>query len=194
MTATTETWNGLIKLKLVHRRGASVLLPDVLVGGSEHQHWIQPQYFYAPILALGEGLASFTLAALDPTGDDDAGHECHVRFSAGDLVAHFADGSLLYRCRVESQLDAVDLSIGQSRLGADNRLELLCFHHTSGESLNAIQSSATLQKTRQRGVRVSDAAAQDPGAEGSTTDRNGQRRATWAAGGSERSAVARRCT
>ena len=71
----TRTWSGFIKVKLLHRQGASVLLPELVLVGADGDLWVQPQYFHAPLLALDEngGTATMWIGALDRTRQAGSG-------------------------------------------------------------------------------------------------------------------------
>jgi hypothetical protein len=46
----TQRYNGLIKCKLAHGMGRSIIVPDLLFIGSDGSKWIQPLSFGPPIL------------------------------------------------------------------------------------------------------------------------------------------------
>jgi hypothetical protein len=133
---------GVIKLKMLHRRGATVLLPEVIVLGGTDPVWVQPHFFYAPSLAFGDGdaTASLRLGALDPNRAKP-GLDLSVTFAKSDKCGSFADSSETYRCVVESEYSPNELATGEARVRSDGGLDLQLYHHTASGTLPVIQDS-----------------------------------------------------
>lgn len=128
-----KSYEGLVKLKLLHAQGFTVLLPDVLAIGS---HWFQARFFTAPLLSyLPEGQCcqfSFEL-------DDET--RLLVRFTGDRLLSHQPDGSSVYRCRIEGPPSLELRADGECELDANGNIALWLFHHTEPATLEAIRAS-----------------------------------------------------
>lgn len=128
--------SGLIKCKLVHGHGYSVVVPDILFWG-DGSRWIQP-------LAFGPN-------AIAKFNDDDircrfnvdvsCGNRLIVSFTKQDFVQHLFDGSELYRCSFQGPENLVDFVTGVSQFefGTPPLIEL--YHHTKPETKEKILAS-----------------------------------------------------
>lgn len=137
------THSGLIKVKLLHRRGASVILPELLALGETGDQLIQPQFFYPPILALdGEASAArLWINALDRRREVDSGPILDVSFRHRDRLAVFDDHSEVYRCSIVTDHAPDDLIVGSARQRNDGGIDLKLYHHTADETLPLIRAS-----------------------------------------------------
>jgi hypothetical protein len=144
-----RAWPGLVKVKMLHRVGGTILLPEVIVVGSAGTQWAQPQWVYAPILGFGDdeddALATIQVAVADPLRQQQDGLLCTVTLARRDLVLTAADGSQLYRCQVTTDHSPAQLAVGRARRHPDRGLEVRLFHHTSRDFLAAIQASGHLR-------------------------------------------------
>lgn len=134
---------GLIKVKLAHGSAYSVAVPDVLLLGSEAQHWIQPLTFHPNLIHFLDADAECRLHV-----DISCGHTIAVRFRESDLVQRLDDGSELYRCTYSGPADMEMLATGRSRRTKDGRVWLELFHHTTPESKEAIVRSGHFRLSR----------------------------------------------
>ena len=139
----TRTWSGFIKVKLLHREGASVLLPEVVLVGADGELWVQPQYFHAPLLAWDEhsGTATMWIGALDRTRQVGAGLDLRVTFGQTEREAALDDLSELYRCDISTEHSPATLAVGSTRRRAGGGFDIALFHHTTEESLARIHES-----------------------------------------------------
>lgn len=146
--------DALVKLKLAHAHGFSVLLPDVIaVPGAG---FFQPKYFAAPLLSFIEGDGYVQLLV-----ETQHGAEITIATTKGRYVRSFGDGAALYRCRIAGDLGKAS---GQFKVDSDSRIRLGLFHHTRADSLEKIQAlkvvnGSSLERPRnaqagQRLVRV----------------------------------------
>lgn len=145
---------GLIKMKLAHARGYTVLLPDVLlVSFSGEWKWFQPKFFTACLLSFLDGQAYGQLSI-----DLDEQLRLFVGFTKDRFVRRFSDGSQLYGCRVDG-LDALEgCSTGTCSVSDDHSIFLDLFHHTLPQSVDLIRKSGyfrasawNIQGTRELG-------------------------------------------
>lgn len=141
MTSATSI-PGLIKVKMLHRSGATVLLPEVIITEGSDPIWVQPQFFYAPLLRFGDDNSTATLliGALDPRRTQ-AQLDLKITFAKADKCGAFADFSEIYRCRIESEHTPIELAVGNARFRCDGGVDLLLHHHTSPGRLPLIRSS-----------------------------------------------------
>lgn len=129
---------GLLKVKLLHAQGYSLLMPDLLlVQGTEQWQWLQPKFFTACLMHFLEDFSTATLW-LDPR---DGGPQLTIQFSAGQFVRRFGDGSHLYRCVVTGAADMKKLAAGTCVVTDAHDVLLDLFHHTTAESKQAIEAS-----------------------------------------------------
>lgn len=129
---------GLLKVKLIHAQGYSLLMPDLLLmQGTEQWQWLQPKFFTACLMHF---LKDFSAAALwlDPR---DGGPQLTIRFSSGQFVRRFGDGSHLYRCVITGAEDLQKLAAGACVVTEAHDVLLDLFHHTTAESKQAIEAS-----------------------------------------------------
>jgi hypothetical protein len=82
---------GYIKCKLVHGRGYSVIVPDLLLLGRDGCLWLQPLAFYPNQLANRDGKITCAMAI-----DVSCGNRVFVEFTSNDFVARLSDSSELY--------------------------------------------------------------------------------------------------
>lgn len=135
----TYSWTGFIKVRLLHREGASVLLPEVLVIEDGDLHWVQPQFFNACVIVFGDDpTGTIGLSAADRHGRDLA---ITARFQRSDRIGGDQDRSEVYRCSLESDYPIEDLTTGRALVRTDGGIDLLAHHHTTAASLDAILAS-----------------------------------------------------
>ena len=139
----TRAWSGFIKVKLLHRQGASVLLPELVLVGADGDLWVQPQYFHAPLLAWDDngGTATMWIGALDRTRQVGSGLDLKVTFGQTDLEAALDDHSELYRCEISTEHSPATLAGGRTRRCAGGGIDIALFHHTTEETLALIHES-----------------------------------------------------
>lgn len=139
----TKTWSGLVKVKLLHRDGGSVLLPDLVVVGAKGNQWVQPQFFHAPLLAWDDDNATATIwiGALDRTRQEAGGLDLKVTFRRTDRKAVLDDHAELYRCEITTEHSPARLAVGKARRRDDGGIDLRLYHHTTRESLALIHQS-----------------------------------------------------
>lgn len=132
---------GLIKLKLVHARGSSVLLPDLIVAEVSGWKWFQPKFFTACLLSFLDGHAEGT------TWIDlrEQGPRLSVRFSSQDFLRRFDDGAQLYRCEISDAPGLASFAAGTCSVSDDHDILLDLFHHTTEHAREGIKRSGHLR-------------------------------------------------
>jgi hypothetical protein len=130
-------YEGLIKCRLLHGRGYSLIVPDQLYLESDGLRWIQPLAFGPNVLMK----LSDTEVACRLSVDVSCGHRLDVRFFNRDHIADLADGSQLFRCKIKGVADLPSFTTGEARLGSDNRPYLRLFHHTARDTVPLILNS-----------------------------------------------------
>jgi len=128
------TYEGLIKVKLAHARGASVLLPDLIALDLGRPFCYQPKFFTASLMSfLGEGAyAQFGL-------DTDTGAPLTVGFTRDQLVRHCLDGAQIYRCRVAGPENLRKFAAGTCAISDNGEVTLDLFHHTAPATVDKIK-------------------------------------------------------
>jgi len=129
--------DGLIKLKLAHAEGTTLLVPDLLVADLDGLRWFQPKFFYAPSLSFWGGNA-----AADIHIEVSGGPLVSVSITSGGFVASLDDSSQLYRCMIGGGPPDLAMSAdGTCRLDPTGDVWLDLFHHTTKQAAEAIQIS-----------------------------------------------------
>lgn len=128
-----EVYEGFVKLKLVHARGFSALLPDLIVIGSK---WFQARFFTAPLLSWVDKDTCCQFGfELDPVT------RLIVRFTGDRLVSHQPDGASIYRCRVSGPRNLDQRADGECETDGRGNIFLWLYHHTDTDSADAILES-----------------------------------------------------
>jgi len=127
---------GLLKIKLAHAQGFSVLLPDILLVEESGWKWFAPKYFTPPLLSFrdNEGYCQFVVETL-------SGAELFVAFTKDRLVRKFGDGSALYRCRISALPGLSQHATGACQVDANSTPILPLYHHTTKEVVEVIKRS-----------------------------------------------------
>lgn len=131
------TTDGLIKMKLAHAHGFTVLLPDVLlVNFNGEWKWFQPKFFTACLMSFLDKQAYGQLGI-----DLDEQLRLLVGFTKDRCVRRFSDGSQLYECRIAGPVDLEDHSTGTCTVSDEHNIVLDLFHHTLPETVDLIRES-----------------------------------------------------
>lgn len=143
----TRTWLGVVKVKMLHRPGGTILLPEALIVGGAGNQWAQPQFVYAPTLAFtdDDAFATIPVAVTDSRLRVARGLDCVVQFRRADLLASLSDRSQVYRCRVNTDYSPAQLAVGRARSRADGGIDLRLFHHTTSDALSMIHASGQVR-------------------------------------------------
>ncbi|MBS1867975.1 MAG: hypothetical protein JSS69_18850 [Acidobacteria bacterium] len=124
----------IIKIKLVHGEGKSVLMPDMLFVSLDGQwRWIQSRFFSPPIIDF-DGDDAFGTLRLDLHADVPA----YVGIRKSDLITCLDDSSFLYRCQVDVTPAILERHAGMCRRRQDGGFDIRLFHHTNGNARESI--------------------------------------------------------
>ncbi len=134
--ADQVAYDGYVKLRLVHAKGITLTLPDVLVIDLDGWRWFAPQYFSACLLSFVDG-AGYGQFDIEPK----QGVKLLIGITRDRFVCSYPDGSFLYRCRVAASPGLKAQATGTCTIEADHKIWLNLFHHTSGKVGAAIRKS-----------------------------------------------------
>lgn len=129
---------GLIKCRLVHGVGVSIITPDFLFVGSNAERWIQPRSFGPPWLEKFGDDKIRCRFSIDIAG----GHRLLVTFWQQDLLQQFSDGSELYSCVFKGPEELEEAVTGKSVYAAGSPPLVKLFHHTTPSKKESILTSA----------------------------------------------------
>lgn len=136
-TRNRPTNDGLIKMKLVHAPGLSILLPDVLlINFNGKWKWFQPQFFSPCHLSF---LGDQAYGQLSVNLNEEL--QLFIGITKDRLVRRFRDGSQLYRCRIAGPADLEGYSAGRCSVSDDHDILLDLFHHTLPQTVELIRQS-----------------------------------------------------
>lgn len=131
------TRNGLIKIKLAHAQGFSIMLPDLLLVNFDGEwRWFQPQFFSACQLSFYGEQAYGQLSV-----DLDEQVQLFVGVTKDRFVRRFSDGSQLYRCTIAGPVELEAHSTGTCSVSDDHDVLLNLFHHTLPATVEQIRES-----------------------------------------------------
>lgn len=125
---------GMIKCKLAHGVGYSIIIPDLIFVGKSATHWIQPLSFHPNHLTK----LNDTDIECGIQMDISCLESIAVRFSNADLITSLEDGSELYHCSILGPPNLLRYSTGTSQL-VGNIPYLKLYHHTSSAASEAIK-------------------------------------------------------
>jgi hypothetical protein len=128
-------YSGLIKCKLAHGRGYSVVIPDFIFIGGGAKQWIQPLSFLAPLLAKTDGGLECSVYV-----DISCGQTIQIHFRNSDFVGKFSDCSEAYRCTISGPDDLGTYATGTSEIRSGNVPFITLYHHTRSLSKASIES------------------------------------------------------
>ncbi|MEI5671845.1 MULTISPECIES: hypothetical protein [unclassified Nocardioides] len=122
-------YDGYVKVRLVHRRGRTIVLPDHVMVSSNAPYWLQPQWVYPSMLMLDDpGYTGVHLAVANPWNRDII---IRVDITGDGFVTDFADHSQMYRCTIHGPANLALYKAGRYRLREDGGVELRLYHHTA---------------------------------------------------------------
>lgn len=131
---------GMIKCKLVHGMGYSVIVPDFLFLVGQETRWFQPLFFTACFLNKFTEHVECHFSV-----DISHGHRLVIDFSSKDYIRHYDDGSELFNCKIRGPENLKDYCTGI--LGSGDTIRIPLFHHTSDENYRAIIESKYLRSS-----------------------------------------------
>lgn len=128
--------DGLLKCRLVHGPGYSLILPELLFLGDDASQWIQPIGFLPNTIAFYQDNSVCELLI-----DVSCGHVLNITFSSSDHLMRLEDRSELYRCTIQGPDLIRELATGRSRWNGVSAPEIELFHHTTEARKSAILNS-----------------------------------------------------
>jgi hypothetical protein len=138
-------YTGFLKLRLAHSKGATYLIPEVLVGVGGFRFFL-PNFFSPPILAFnvedGKHLADLSLDIGPPRAADL--ERILVRVKSEDRVLSYEDGAQLYRCTFEGPPSISRLATGICQPMSNGDFRLRLYHHTTPTNATSIKRSSEL--------------------------------------------------
>jgi hypothetical protein len=132
--------DGLVKVRLVHARHGSVLLPDHILVHDAAPFWLQPLWVSPPILHFFSERSSAVLW-VGVANKVHADPIVEVHFDAGGLVADLPDRSQLYKCHLTASVDVTPFRSGRWRPRPDGGVDLRLYHHTINANKKSILAS-----------------------------------------------------
>jgi hypothetical protein len=147
---------GLLKCRLAHGLGYSIVIPDLIFLGQDAKRWIQPFGFFPNVIDFWPDDAECHIPI-----DVSSGHVLRVSFATRGHLGRLDDGSDLYRCEILGPTVLSELATGCSRWNGRSAPEIEPFHHTTEASKQAILQSKefwlshwNIQGTRKKLVNV----------------------------------------
>ncbi|GLW10098.1 hypothetical protein Misp01_52270 [Microtetraspora sp. NBRC 13810] len=135
----------LIKLRLVHREGASIFLVDQVVVEQDGRHfWLQPQWIYPPLLGFWEGRAGASVGVVT-IGLRNTAAETQIEIPSDGHVVALSDHAHVYRGKLRSPDALKRHKAGAARLRPDGGFDLRLYHHTTMAAKIAIESSGEVR-------------------------------------------------
>lgn len=126
-------FEGMIKCKLSHGLGYSIIIPD-LIFLNETFKWIQPLFFTACFLSKDDDEINCCISV-----DISFGKRLFITFSNKGFLKKFADGAELYTCTIQGPENLLDYGTGT--YSDKESLAIKLFHHTSSENYGKILTS-----------------------------------------------------
>lgn len=131
-----STYNGLIKCKLVHGLGYSIIIPDfIFVTDGNSLRWFQT-IFFSPCL-LGKYIDKTECRIFV---DIAHGNKIEVVFCNVDLKAKYQDGSELFTCEIIGPPDLIEFSTGVAKR-VESEIYVQLYHHTTEATVSAINKN-----------------------------------------------------
>lgn len=125
-----QLYSGLIKCKLAHGLGRSIVIPDLIFLGKDGKKWIQPLAFGPPLLSkFSEHRVECRFSV-----DISCSKRLEVVFKSEEFVDAYADGSELYRCTIRGARSLQAHTTGDSELRRDKAPLITLYHHTTEDS------------------------------------------------------------
>jgi hypothetical protein len=136
-----RTFDGIVKIKLVHAPGCSIFLTDMLfIEQSNEWLWFQPHLFDPPIIGFfnegSMGRFSFNI---------ESGAFVWVGITDSSYIDSYADHSHLFRCRISGPDNLSEYAAGKARRRTDGGFDLRLFHHTTKIARQLILNSGVLR-------------------------------------------------
>jgi hypothetical protein len=130
---TTQT-PGWIKCRLVHGRGYSLVVPELLfLEQGQQLRWIQPLQFLSNLLTRTDDDIHAQVCV-----DISCGETVKVTFARSSFLKKLEDGSELYACRIEGPANLQEFATGDAIWGPEGTPFIRLFHHTTATAQGLI--------------------------------------------------------
>ena len=136
-------FDGYIKCKLVHKKGASIILPELIIIGEVEFNWIQHFTFLMNLLVKDNDIVINTIYV-----DIAFGSTLKIQFKNSDLQQVFKDNSSLFKCKIYGPKNLSEYFTGNGYFDESQTPYLKLFHHTKEEFKEMIISSQTLKSSK----------------------------------------------
>lgn len=137
--AGDDVVEALLKVKLAHAEGTTLLVPDLIAADLNGWHWFAPKFFTACWLQFA---GQFGVAAIG-VDFSEAGPRVLVKFASTQFVRRYEDGAQLYRCFVCGARAAALMAqaAGRCEVSEAHDILLTLHHHTTDAAASAIAQS-----------------------------------------------------
>jgi hypothetical protein len=128
-------YSGLIKLKLVHADGFSLILPELIVIEIDGWKWFQPKFFSPSLISIldeGNAYCQFNV-------DTDTDARLFIGLTKDQLLRQYVDGSQVYKCQVSGPAALDGFASGKCNVDENSDIKLQLFHHTLPETISKIR-------------------------------------------------------
>lgn len=132
-----EIYTGIIKCKLVHNDGYSLVLPDqVYVEFGGEVLWFQPLYYSGCMIRQHDDHGECSISI-------DISHciVLNILFRTDGVINRLVDCSVLYQCQIKAPKYLHRYSTGRAVLDS-NGPRIRLYHHTNGGARNGIVGSS----------------------------------------------------
>lgn len=139
-----HTYNGFVKVRLIHGRGVSVIQPDALFIARENDlAWFQALFFTANYCArfdVGCGAEMYI--------DFSFGYRARVLFEQQGFIRAYEDGSQLFKAQIIGPQRFMRHATGTARFVDGHRIILDVYHHTKPETVPVIMESGHVRPSQ----------------------------------------------
>lgn len=130
-------YDGILKCKLAHGSGFSIVLPELVFLKGPDPSWIQPLYFAANLLWKAEDGLTVCRVPVDISH----GRRLWIEFRNDQFIRRLDDGSELFHCVIEAPPKLNKYTTGRAKIGEDHKIEIALYHHTGREAKQGIFDS-----------------------------------------------------
>ncbi len=139
----SKEYNGYIKCKLVHKKGESIILPELIIIGEKQFNWIQHFTFLMNLL-VKDGTEVVCSLMIDLA----FGTTINIKFFNYDLIKVYQDNSSLFKCKIYGPEDLEEYFTGNGYFDDSMVPFLRLFHHTKDEFKEIIEITKILKSSK----------------------------------------------
>jgi hypothetical protein len=134
---TSTGYSGLIKVKLCHSEGKSVIVPDLIFLQTGGQwKWMQPFSFLACSL-VKQSSEDITCTLFI---DIASGFSIKILINKEGFVRSYHDGAQLYKCQIAGPPNLLEIATGNAKTDERWNFKITLFHHTKNEFRDLIEA------------------------------------------------------